>query len=78
MVIGQSLKLALIPLGFSEEVIRMAFSFFGRIALSRLEKLYERLISSLENTRLFPSIESIVSKQVRQPMSAQVVNLGRE
>ncbi len=65
-VVARSLKQALMPLQLREEVIRVAFGCFARIAQSRLGAFYDKLISSLEKTALFPSIESVVNEQLRQ------------
>ena len=65
-VVARSLKQALMPLQLREEVIRVAFGCFARIAQSRLGAFYDKLISSLEKTGLFPSIESVVNDQQRQ------------
>ncbi len=65
-VVARSLKQALLPLQLREEVIRVAFGCFARIAHSRLGAFYDKLISSLEKTGLFPSIESVVNEQLRQ------------
>jgi len=67
-VVARSLKQALMPLQLREEVIRVAFGCFARIAQSRLGAFYDKLISSLEKTGLFPSIESVVNEQLRQHM----------
>jgi diguanylate cyclase (GGDEF)-like protein len=65
-VVARSLKQALMPLQLREEVIRVAFGCFARIAQSRLGAFYDKLISSLEKTGLFPSIESVINDQLRQ------------
>lgn len=65
-LVARSLKQALMPLQLREEVIRVAFGCFARIAQSRLGAFYDKLISSLEKTGLFPSIESVVNDQLRQ------------
>ncbi len=59
--IAQMLKQALMPLDFREEVIRVAFTSFGRIAQSRLGAFYDKLIRSLEKTGMFPSARSLVA-----------------
>lgn len=64
-VVARSLKQALMPLQLREEVIRVAFGCFARIAQSRLGAFYDKLISSLEETGLFPNMESVINDQLR-------------
>ncbi|MCP5179860.1 MAG: DUF1631 family protein [Pseudomonadales bacterium] len=72
-MLARTFKQSLLTLGFREEVIRVAFASFERIARSRLGAFYDKLIASLEKTGLFPSIQSIIAEQVKNSTPVRLV-----